>query len=83
MLMVPGPCKHDEMKNSKGEKLRAIGIYGHGKGGSGLRARTANADQARRLMGIDWGNREGITQAVPPAYTEYIGEQLLASIGQT
>lgn len=29
-------------------------------------------------MGIDWMNRYEITQAVPPAYTEWLGQQLLA-----
>ena len=28
-------------------------------------------------MGIDWMNREELTQAIPPAYTEYIGKQLI------
>jgi len=28
-------------------------------------------------MGIDWMTREEIKQAIPPAYTEYIGRYLL------
>jgi site-specific DNA-cytosine methylase len=34
----------------------------------------------RRAMGIDWMNRDELAQAVPPAYTEYIGYQLLAAL---
>jgi DNA (cytosine-5)-methyltransferase 1 len=34
----------------------------------------------RRCMGIDWMNRNELSQAIPPAYTRYIGEQLLAAI---
>jgi DNA (cytosine-5)-methyltransferase 1 len=79
-LMVPGPCRHKLMTNSAGEKLRAMGVYGNGRGGGELRNRTANADQARALLGIDWGNRAGITQAVPPAYTEYIGKQIMEQL---
>lgn len=31
----------------------------------------------RKAMGIDWMRREELTQAIPPAYTEYLGRQLL------
>jgi DNA (cytosine-5)-methyltransferase 1 len=31
-------------------------------------------------MDIDWMNRDELAQAIPPAYTQYIGEQLLQAI---
>lgn len=31
---------------------------------------------AQRLMGIDWMTRAELTEAIPPAYTEWIGQQL-------
>jgi DNA (cytosine-5)-methyltransferase 1 len=36
--------------------------------------------EAKTAMDIDWMTREGIAQAVPPAYTEYIGRLLLTAL---
>lgn len=42
--------------------------------------RPAGADAARAL-GIDWTERQtGLSQAIPPAYTEWIGTQLFAAM---
>jgi DNA (cytosine-5)-methyltransferase 1 len=35
---------------------------------------------ARRIMGIDWMTREELAEAIPPAYTEFIGAQLVSAI---
>lgn len=35
---------------------------------------------AQRLMGIDWMTRDEMKEAIPPAYTEYIGAQLLRAV---
>lgn len=40
----------------------------------------SSVDGARAAMGIDWMTREELAQAIPPAYTEYIGKQLLAAL---
>lgn len=37
-------------------------------------------DVIRDIMGIDWMNRYELSQSIPPAYTEYLGAQLLRVI---
>ncbi len=36
----------------------------------------------RAAMGIDWMNRNELSQAIPPAYTELVGRHLLEQIAQ-
>ncbi len=38
-----------------------------------------STDQARAAMGVDWMPWPALTQAIPPAYTFWLGVQLLAS----
>jgi DNA (cytosine-5)-methyltransferase 1 len=40
----------------------------------------ANVAAARQAMGIDWMTRAELMQAIPPAFTEYLGHQLLRAI---
>lgn len=35
---------------------------------------------ARKAMGIDWTNRKELAEAIPPAYTEYLGRQILEAL---
>ncbi len=37
----------------------------------------------QRAMGIDWMPLRKLSEAIPPAYTEHIGRQLMAAIGAT
>jgi DNA (cytosine-5)-methyltransferase 1 len=41
------------------------------------------ADYARFAMGIEWMNARELAQAIPPAYTEYIGRQLMPFVERT
>lgn len=38
----------------------------------------SGVDRGREVMGMPWASRDGLREAIPPAYTEYIGRQLLA-----
>ncbi len=53
------------------------------KDGAGGRTYKGTADQARAVMGIDWMTKAELNEAIPPAYTELIGAQLLAHIRAT
>ena len=33
--------------------------------------------KAKVAMGINWMNRNGLRESIPPAYTEYVGKQLM------
>lgn len=37
---------------------------------------------ARTAMGINWMNRKELSQSIPPAYTEWIGKQMLSMVTQ-
>ena len=54
----------------------AVGVYGHGSH-SGKHQMCNKADAAE-VMQIDWMNRDELAQAIPPAYTRYIGGFVLA-----
>jgi DNA (cytosine-5)-methyltransferase 1 len=40
----------------------------------------SGAEYAREAMGCPWMTRDELREAIPPAYTKFIGEQLLASL---
>jgi DNA (cytosine-5)-methyltransferase 1 len=66
------PCSHHGV---------TVTVSGHGSQGREYRAgiRHTQADR-RAAMGIDWMNREELREAIPPAFTEYIGAHLLNHI---
>ena len=37
----------------------------------------SDVPEGRRRMGMAWGTQASLAQAIPPAYTEYIGRQLI------
>lgn len=45
--------------------------------------RTFTIDEARHAMGIDWMPMSALSQAIPPAYSEFIGKQIIESLRAT
>lgn len=37
-------------------------------------------DQAKEAMGIDWMTRDGLREAIPPAYTQFIGSHFIEAL---
>jgi DNA (cytosine-5)-methyltransferase 1 len=71
-LMSPGTCEHATAG------IRPLGVYyklGDNVPSGGQTARTL--EEAQALMGIDWLPFSRLKEAIPPAYTEWIGTQLI------
>jgi DNA (cytosine-5)-methyltransferase 1 len=61
-------------KHAKMGRPAKPGEYSHVVGHTGV---TGMKVEWERAMGIDWMTGDGLAQAIPPAYTEYIGRYLL------
>ncbi len=66
---------YGEAVRLNGKSIRAVGVYG--RGGHSGKHRMLYKDEASAAMDITWMNRDEMCQAIPPAYTEFIGAQLL------
>jgi len=82
-LSTPSPCQHTERP--------VIGIYGgHARrrsskhGGRGTRDVWENGHRgaAAEAMGMDWATLAEMSEAIPPAYTEYLGRLLIEQVRQ-
>ena len=73
-LWPPAPCSHNgkrlpmwwtsrQQKLEAGKKFKYLTVVG----------KSYLMPEARAAMGIDWMNRTGMSQAIPPAFTRYIG----------
>jgi DNA (cytosine-5)-methyltransferase 1 len=80
MMWAPPLCRHADEP--------PVGVYGdhpeecrHLRPDGTERGRKArDLPEGRDAMGIDWMDWDDLTDAVPPAYTTWIGDQLLTSI---
>jgi DNA (cytosine-5)-methyltransferase 1 len=79
-LTAPGPCKHT---------TPVVGVYGgharnrskaHGGRGTADFVGLGHSNVAGEAMGINWMTTAGLSEAIPPAYTRWIGKQLMEQI---
>jgi DNA (cytosine-5)-methyltransferase 1 len=72
LLFAPAPCQHTQAE-------RVIGVYG----GHGVDKRRKKNTQfyllaeRKEAMGIDWMLEKELNLAIPPAYSEWLGKQIL------
>jgi DNA (cytosine-5)-methyltransferase 1 len=80
-LSGPGPCQHGERP--------VVGVYGgHARrraasaGGRGTRDvwEKGHRGAMSEAMGMDWATCNEMSEAIPPAYTEWLGAQLMAAV---
>jgi DNA (cytosine-5)-methyltransferase 1 len=79
----PPPCDHswqtprfqslDKSMADRGQLASVVGVHGNCNYAGEFELRKA-------AMGIDWMTNAEITQAIPPAYTEHIGEHLMTHL---
>jgi DNA (cytosine-5)-methyltransferase 1 len=79
LLMSPPPAPRPQ---------NAAAVYGHREGRrllwtrtDGTELRAASLEEAREAMRMPWASWNGCREAIPPAYTEWIGHQLIQQIG--
>lgn len=75
-LMFPPQCDH-------AAQGRPVGVYGHGQfywEDGEKQWRNVPRSEAEAAMGIDWMTRAELSEAIPPAFTNWVGTQLLSSL---
>ena len=75
-MMAPASCDHSQP---------AVPVYGHtgagaNRGRERARGRSNGVADWRRAMGIEWMTVNELAEAIPPAYTEWLGAYLFDAV---
>lgn len=81
-LISPGSCEHgDQDLGVYANKITRLGTrakaYVAGSGRIHYRPKTTTIAAGYKAMGIEWMTMKELCEAIPPAYTEWIGKQLM------
>ena len=80
-LRANGRPKDSKIGLSNGMPETQLANWQNGAQGNGVGIGHAKGWRlAAEAMGIDWMKRDELTQAIPPAFTEFIGRQLLEAL---
>lgn len=90
-LVAPGPCRHGSRASVLGvygghvrNRTRTLSIYSDGARDSRRKFDKGlpdfSTDQGRAAMGTEWMTTAEMSQAIPPAYTRWLGMQLAAQV---
>lgn len=92
-LHTPGLCNHKGQPGgvygtggggqmTRGYKFNGgtIGVCGHGGTSPGARGYAGAKSESQVAMGIDWMRRDDLSQAIPPAYTTWLGQEMRLSM---
>jgi DNA (cytosine-5)-methyltransferase 1 len=72
----PPPCQHRRWRT-------AMPVHGHSAPADFYRrfGNVVGKDERAAAMGIDWMSRDELSSAIPPAFTRWLGGQLLEELG--
>lgn len=84
LLFAPGPCRHRPGDlGVYGGKVKQVGTRGvaylAGTGRTHYRPLETSKQEGCEAMGIDWMTLPEMCEAIPPAYAEWLGRQVMSS----
>lgn len=89
VMLLGLPCRHNAgvigiYGGHARNRRRTIGVYGEGARDSRRKFDKGQPDfsvqDARVALGIDWMTIAELSQAIPPAYSEWIGRQVMQAL---